>query len=89
MSWMLGLVSIMLYGIFLVIQTKSHSHFFVDADHLDDEHHHHASSHSNLYHGVLLLICLVTVMLLAKTLAMPINYSITTLARRRAWGASL
>ncbi|WP_028781614.1 calcium:proton antiporter [Shewanella sp. 38A_GOM-205m] len=89
MSWMLGLVSIMLYGIFLMIQTKSHSHFFVDADHLDDEHHHHASSHSNLYHGVLLLICLVTVMLLAKTLAMPINYSITTLGAPASLGGFL
>ena len=40
MSWMLIIVSILLYGVFLLIQTRSHSHFFVDGDHEDHEDHH-------------------------------------------------
>jgi Ca2+:H+ antiporter len=49
MSWMLIIISILLYGVFLLIQTRSHSHFFVDSDHEDLEDH-HGPLQSNVYH---------------------------------------
>ncbi|MGI2208691.1 calcium:proton antiporter [Shewanella baltica] len=85
MSWMLIIISILLYGVFLVVQTKSHSHFFVDADHEDHEEH-HGILRSNAYHTVLLIGYLLVVILLAKTLAMPINYSVATLGAPQALG---
>lgn len=68
MSWMLIIISILLYGVFLVVQTKSHSHFFVDADHEDHEEH-HGILRSNAYHTVLLIGYLLVVILLAKNLS--------------------
>ncbi len=58
MSWMLIIISILLDGVFLPIQTRSHSHFFVDSDHEDLEDH-HGPLQSNVYHTLLLLAYLV------------------------------
>ena len=75
MSWMLIIISILLYGVFLLIQTRSHSHFFVDSDHEDYEEH-HGPLQNNIYHTLLLLAYLLVVILLAKTLAVPINFGV-------------
>ena len=85
MSWMLIIVSILLYGVFLLIQTRSHSHFFVDSDHEDYEEY-HGPLQSNVYHTLLLLAYLVVVILLAKTLAIPINYGVKVMAAPPALG---
>lgn len=85
MGWMLIVISILLYGVFLVVQTKSHSHFFVDADHEDHEEH-YGVLRSNVYHTLLLIGYLLVVILLAKTLAMPINFSVATLGAPQALG---
>ena len=82
MSWMLIIISVLLYGVFLLIQTRSHSHFFVDSDHED----HHGILRSNVYHTLLLLAYLVVVILLAKTLAIPINYGVHVLEAPAALG---
>ncbi|MGL6052962.1 MAG: calcium:proton antiporter [Aeromonas salmonicida] len=82
MSWMLIIISILLYGIFLLIQTRSHSHFFVDSDHEE----HHGPLRSNVYHTILLLAYLVVVILLAKTLAVPINFGVKIMAAPPALG---
>ncbi|QDO77406.1 calcium:proton antiporter [Aeromonas caviae] len=82
MSWMLIIISILLYGVFLLIQTRSHSHFFVDSDHED----HHGPLQSNVYHTLLLLAYLVVVILLAKTLAIPINYGVHVMEAPMALG---
>ncbi|HGY1050620.1 TPA: calcium:proton antiporter [Aeromonas salmonicida subsp. pectinolytica] len=81
MSWMLIIISILLYGIFLLIQTRSHSHFFVDSDHED-----YGPLRSNVYHTILLLAYLVVVILLAKTLAVPINFGVKMMAAPPALG---
>ncbi|MBJ6969956.1 calcium:proton antiporter, partial [Vibrio cholerae] len=65
MSWMLIIISILLYGVFLLIQTRSHSHFFVDSDQEDYEES-HGPLQSNTYHTLLLVAYLVVVILLAK-----------------------
>ncbi len=85
MSWMLITISILLYVVFLLIQTRSHSHFFVDSDHEDYEEH-HSPLQSNVYHTLLLLAYLVVVILLAKTLAIPINYGVKVLSAPQALG---
>ncbi|WP_219604150.1 calcium:proton antiporter [Aeromonas caviae] len=82
MSWMLIIISILLYGVFLLIQTRSHSHFFVDSDHED----HHGPLQSNVYHTLLLLAYLVVVILLAKTLAIPINFGVHVMEAPMALG---
>ncbi len=85
MSWMLIIISVLLYGVFLLIQTRSHSHFFIDSDHEDYEEH-HGPLQSNVYHTLLLLAYLVVVILLAKTLAIPINHGVKVLAAPPALG---
>ena len=85
MSWMLITISILLYVVFLLIQTRSHSHFFVDSDHEDYEEH-HSPLQSNVYHTLLLLAYLVVVILLAKTLAIPINYGVHVMEAPMALG---
>ncbi|MFQ2270573.1 calcium:cation antiporter [Aeromonas enteropelogenes] len=85
MSWMLIIVSVLLYGVFLLIQTHSHSHFFVDGDHADHEEH-HGPLKSNVYHTLLLLAYLVVVILLAKTLAIPINHGVQVMEAPAALG---
>ncbi|MFQ2370427.1 calcium:proton antiporter [Aeromonas caviae] len=82
---MLIIISILLYGVFLLIQTRSHSHFFVDSDHEDLEDH-HGPLQSNVYHTLLLLAYLVVVILLAKTLAIPINYGVHVMEAPMALG---
>ncbi|GLS90122.1 calcium:proton antiporter [Psychromonas marina] len=76
MSWMLIIMSVVLYGVFLITQTKSHSNFFIDENALDEEHH-IGETRSNLYHTIMLLAYLTVVIVLAKILALPINYSVS------------
>ncbi|MDO6575058.1 hypothetical protein Q4528_13160, partial [Staphylococcus pasteuri_A] len=68
----LVLASVGLYGVFLFIQTRSHTHFFMNEDH-QDEHDFHGPLGSNLYHSIMLVGYLLVVILLAKSLAFPID----------------
>ncbi|MCK6264517.1 calcium:proton antiporter [Vibrio sp. ZSDE26] len=80
LTWTLVIASIGLYSVFLFIQTKSHTKYFMDEDH-QDEHEFHGPLGSNLYHSLLLVGYLLVVILLAKSLAIPINGTI------EMWGA--
>lgn len=86
-SLMLALVlaSIVLYGVFLFIQTKSHTHFFIDADN-KSEHGDHGPVGSNVFHTVMLISYLLVVIFLAKGLAIPINDSISVMGAPAALG---
>ncbi|WP_303521943.1 hypothetical protein, partial [Staphylococcus pasteuri_A] len=66
------MASVGLYGVFLFIQTRSHTHFFMNEDH-QDEHDFHGPLGSNLYHSIMLVGYLLVVILLAKSLAFPID----------------
>jgi Ca2+:H+ antiporter len=81
----LVLTSIALYGFFLFIQTRSHTHFFMDEDH-KDEHEFHGPLGSNLYHSIMLVGYLTVVILLAKSLAIPIDGTVTSLGAPAALG---
>ena len=74
--WTLALTSIGLYGVFLAVQTKRHPDFFVEPDApVPTDEAAEAQEHGDLevrslpYHGVLLLLCLLPVIVLSKKLA--------------------
>jgi Ca2+:H+ antiporter len=73
-------MSIALYGVFLAIQTMSHRHYFLDAD--DRElapEHHDPDLRPAAYHGALLVLYIVPIVLLSKKIAVPIDYGVTVL----------
>lgn len=84
-STFLILMSIGLYGVFLAIQTRRHREYFVQptaadqsSGHDEGEHHSHEVG-SVAYHAPLLLAYLVPVVVLAKKIAVPIDYGIHVL----------
>lgn len=85
MTWTLVFASISLYSVFLFIQTRSHTHFFMDEDH-QDEHEFHGPLKSNVYHSLFLIGYLLVVILLAKSLAIPINSTIHSFSLPPALG---
>jgi Ca2+:H+ antiporter len=85
MTWTLVLASIVLYGVFLFIQTRSHTHFFLDEENLDD-HDHHGPLGSTFFHVFLLIGYLLIVILLAKSLAIPIDSTINEFKAPQALG---
>jgi len=84
-------MSIGLYGVFLAIQNVRHRDYFqpptsdagIDGGHADHE------VRSVAYHAPLLLIYLVPIVLLAKQIALPINYGIHVLRAPPALGGFL
>lgn len=95
-STFLILMSVGLYGVFLAIQTLRHREYFVVPSAADskDEHpadvvHHGLEVHSGAYHCVLLIAYLLPVVILAKQLAVPIDYGVRTLGAPPALGGLL
>ena len=88
-----SMVTVVLYGTFLTIQTIRHSGFFVEtgldgtmeplAKHLDLEH------RSVPYHAVFLILTLIPIVLLSKKLAILVDASIVTLNAPPAIGGIL
>ncbi|WP_264876357.1 calcium:proton antiporter [Vibrio agarivorans] len=81
----LVMASLVLYSVFLFLQTKSHTHFFMDDDH-QDEHDYHGPLNSNVFHSILLVSYLTVVILMAKSLAIPIDQTIVTVGAPPALG---
>ncbi len=79
-----------LYAAFLIVQTMRHRQFFVTeskADDDDDKSHTSDSPPKHaLHHSILLLVYIAPVVLLAKKLAIPIDYGIDTLDAPHALG---
>jgi Ca2+:H+ antiporter len=95
-SVFLIVICIALYGTFLAIQTLRHRGYFTDpaaqaengdSGHSDDHSEHGALRlHSVAFHGLMLLAYLIPVVLMAKKLAIPIDYGIEVLALPAALG---
>jgi Ca2+:H+ antiporter len=81
-------MSIALYGVFLAIQNLRHREYFVDAA-AGAAHDAAHETGSLAYHAPLLVLYLLAVMLLAKQLAVPINYGIHVLHAPAALGGFL
>lgn len=85
-------ISVGLYGVFLAIQTLRHRDYFVTPDpHGATGSGGHAAGEvrSSAYHGLFLLGYGVPVVLLAKQIAMPIDYGIRVLGAPSALGGLL
>jgi Ca2+:H+ antiporter len=79
-------MSVALYAVFLAIQNVRHREYFVDQAAAQEE---AAQTGSLALHAPLLMVYLVSVMLLAKQLAVPINYSIHVMHAPAALGGFL
>jgi Ca2+:H+ antiporter len=89
-STFLIMMSVVLYGTFLAIQTSRHRDYFIeDQDGVGDDRHAHGEIRSTAYHTQLLIVYLLLVVLLAKKIAVPINYGIEVLHAPTALGGIL
>jgi Ca2+:H+ antiporter len=71
-------MSLLLYGAFMVIQTRTHTSFFV-AEGEPIEHEHPPSQHGWPWHATLLIVYLVLVVLTAKLFALPLETGVDRL----------
>ena len=73
-------MSVALYGVFLAIQTLRHQHYFLDAG---EEAEQKAPPITDLrpaaYHGTLLVLYIVPIVLLSKKIAVPIDFGVHVL----------
>jgi len=81
-------VSLLLYAIFLLIQTLRHRGYFLDVKETATTHspHHLARVRSTGFHGLMLLLYLVTVIFLAEKFAIPLDNSIEQFHMPQAFG---
>jgi Ca2+:H+ antiporter len=74
----LSIMSLGIYAIFLVVQTSRHSDYFTAPAQThrpeDDLIHGHHETRSTAYHAVFLLLYILPMVLLAKKLALPLEY---------------
>jgi Ca2+:H+ antiporter len=89
-------MSLVLYGVFLAIQTQRHRDYFVAPEPLGNNaqsdansFHHDLAPRSRAYHAILLVMYLLPVVILAKQLAVPIDYGIRVLNAPSALGGFL
>jgi len=73
-------MSLLLYGAFMVIQTRTHTSFFVaEGEAMEQTPAHPDSPQGWVFHGVLLVAYLVLVVLLAKLFALPLETGVARL----------
>jgi Ca2+:H+ antiporter len=80
-------MSVVLYGVFLAIQTIRHRDYFISTDHPDL--HGSLEVQSVAYHSLLLMAYVVPIIVLAKRIAVPIDYGIRVLGAPAALGGLL
>lgn len=76
-SLLVALISAAMYGVFLLIQTRTHQSLFVyeheDESDDDDPHHGKPSAHSSAWHTVWLIVHLIAVIAVTKMNAVPLE----------------
>ena len=84
-------VSLLLYAIFLLIQTLRHRGYFLDLQETASKHspHHLPRVRSTGFHALMLLLYLATVILLAEKFAVPLDNSIETFNMPQAFGGAI
>ena len=85
-------MSLLLYGIFLLIQTMRHRRYFVESRETVVEAnsaHHPLQTYSTGFHATMLLVYMVTVILLAKKFAVPLDNSIERFGMPQAFGGAI
>jgi Ca2+:H+ antiporter len=84
--------SLLLYAIFLLIQTVRHRRYFLESKETvpgADFEHHPPRVYSTGFHGTMLLLYLVTVILLAKKFAIPLDNSIEQFGMPQEFGGAI
>ena len=85
-------MSLLLYGIFLLIQTMRHRRYFVESRETvaaTNSAHHPLQTYSTGFHATMLLLYMVTVILLAKKFAVPLDNSIERFGMPQAFGGAI
>jgi Ca2+:H+ antiporter len=85
-------MSLLLYGIFLLIQTMRHRRYFVESRETvaaASSAHHPLRTYSTGFHATMLLLYMVTVILLAKKFAVPLDNSIERFGMPQAFGGAI
>ena len=84
-------VSLLLYAIFLLIQTLRHRGYFLDVKETATKHspHHLARVRSTGFHALMLLLYLATVIFLAEKFAVPLDNSIEQFHMPQAFGGAI
>jgi Ca2+:H+ antiporter len=87
-----AVVSLLLYGIFLLIQTMRHRGYFLeskDAPVVENSGHVSLRVRSTTYHTTMLLLYLVSVILLAEKFAIPLDNSIEKFGMPQEFGGAM
>lgn len=83
----LVVISVGLYGIFLMLQAGRHHRYFVEGSEVrPHQHHQPGSKRAVLYHAALLFAYMIPVVFLVEQLARPIDYIIETVHAPAAFG---
>jgi Ca2+:H+ antiporter len=85
-------MSLLLYAIFLLIQTMRHRRYFVESRETvaaANSAHHPLQTYSTGFHATMLLLYMVTVILLAKKFAIPLDNSIERFGMPQAFGGAI
>ncbi len=87
----LTVMSIALYGIFLLIQTMRHRQYFVETKRAAAAElgHHQLRMRSTAFHAVMLFLYLIAVVLLAEKFAIPLDNGIERFGMPQAFGGAI
>jgi Ca2+:H+ antiporter len=88
----LAVMSVSLYGIFILIQTMRHSQYFMESQDVvtgPGSAHHQLQLRSIPYHAVMLVIYLIAVVLMAEKFAIPLDNSVERFGIPQAFGGAL
>jgi len=88
----LTVVSVLLYTIFLLMQTVRHRRYFIDSNHAvgaPSSAHHSLRVRSAGFHTAMLLLYLITVILLAERFAIPLDNSIERFGLPQEFGGAM
>lgn len=87
----MAVTSIALYAVFLLLQTKRHSDYFMEADDAANASAHHHPEHmgSTAYHAAMLMLYLAVVIVLAEKFAIPLDTLIEQFGMPQALGGAV
>ncbi len=88
----LVVMSVALYGIFILIQTIRHRQYFMESEEVLEKSgpaHHALQTRSTPYHAVMLAIYLVAVVLLAEKFAVPLDNATEKFGMPQAFGGAI
>lgn len=86
-----SLMSVSIYGVFLAVQTSRHREYFISphAEHDDDQLHGEHEVQSTWYHAMFLVLYILPLIILAKQLAVPLEYGTHVLGAPEAFSGFL